>query len=257
METLTAAVIKCIARLDSASRRREEGLFMAEGTKCVADTLGHFKLHMLAATAAWRAEHPQWGALPQAVTASQRDLGRMSHLSTPPQVIAVYELPAECSSIMLPCGEPVLALDTIQDPGNLGTIIRTADWMGIHTIVASRATADCFAPKVVQATMGSIARVRVHYIDSLAGFLRGEAGRGREVYGTLLEGENLYRAPGLAPDPILVIGNEGRGISEEVKATLTRRLTIPSGEPGAPHGESLNAAIAAALAMAALTVGRR
>lgn len=254
METLTAATIKSISRLDSASHRRREGLFMAEGAKCVTDTLGHFTLHLIAATAAWWDEHPDLARLPEAVTATARDLGRMSHFSTPPQVIAVYRLPELPLEPVLPIGEPVLALDTLQDPGNLGTIIRTADWMGIHTVIASRDTVDCFAPKVVQATMGSISRVTVYYVDSLADTLRHHARRGRQVYGTLLEGEDLYRTADLVRDPILVIGNEGRGISDAVKATLTRALTIPSANPVAPHGESLNAAVAASLAMARLTL---
>lgn len=256
MEQLTAAMIKSVARLDSSSRRREEGLFKAEGTKCVTDTLGSFTLRLLAATAAWWAEHPDLARLPQAVTATARDLGRMSHLATPPQVIAVYHLPEPEELDSLPVGELVLALDTIQDPGNLGTIMRTADWMGVSTIIASRDTADCFSPKVVQATMGSISRVRVHYIDDLASLLRAEGERGRQVYGTLLEGDDIYHAGELAVDPVLVIGNEGRGISDPVKRVLTRRLTIPCANPGAPHGESLNAAVATALALAALTIAR-
>lgn len=210
---------------------------------------------MLAATAAWWEEHPELAGSAGAVTVTSREMGRMSHLTTPPQVMAVYELPATAGPVALPVDEPVLALDTIQDPGNLGTIIRTADWMGIHTIIASHGTADCFSPKVVQATMGSVARVRVHYTD-LPATLRDEARSGRAVYGTLLEGEDIYTADNLALYPILVIGNEGRGISEAVRQTLTRRLTIPCRTPGAPHGESLNAAVAAALAMAAITFPR-
>ena len=247
---LTSAIIKTVASLDKASHRRREGLFMVEGTKAVADTIGHFDLHMLICTAAWEESHPAIVDGLEVTRATARDLSRMSHMSTPPEVIAVYRLPMYAFEPRRLHGGLVLALDTIQDPGNLGTIIRTADWMGVRDIIASRETVDCFSPKVVQATMGSIVRVKVHYCDlpaTLAALREG----GMPVYGTVLGGDDIYAAD-LRPEGVIVVGNEGRGISAEVLAQVTERVTIPSyPRGGAAHGESLNAAVATAIVLAA------
>jgi len=144
--------------------------------------------------------------------------------------------------------ELVLALDEVQNPGNLGTIVRLADWFGIGDIVCSSGTADCFNPKVVQATMGAILRVRVHYTD-LPRFLAEAAGRGTPVYGTFLEGDNIYDAP-LTRGGIVVMGNEGRGVTPETARTVTRKLFIPP-YPADRHGsESLNVAMATGIVCA-------
>ena len=144
--------------------------------------------------------------------------------------------------------ELVLALDEVQNPGNLGTIVRLADWFGIGDIVCSPGTADCFNPKVVQATMGAILRVRVHYTD-LPRFLAEAAGRGTPVYGTFLEGDNIYDAP-LTRGGIVVMGNEGRGVTPETARTVTRKLFIPP-YPADRHGsESLNVAMATGIVCA-------
>lgn len=247
---LNNSIIKTVASLDKASHRRREGLFVVEGSKAVGDTLGHFELYMLACTAAWEEENKDWLKGVEFTRATARDLSRMSHLSTPSEVMAVYRLP-ECPEDGMPRrGGLILALDTIQDPGNLGTIIRTADWMGVRDIIASRETADCFAPKVVQATMGSIVRVRVHYCD-LPDALARLRDMGMSVYGTVLGGDDLY-ASELPDEAVIVVGNEGKGISAEVLAQVNRRVTIPSyPRGGADHGESLNAAIATAITLAA------
>lgn len=155
---LTKARRKEIASLAEAKGRRRQGAFMAEGTKCVLDTLGAFKLRLLAATEAWLAAHDVDGPV---VAVNRGMLGEMSSMSLAPDVIAVYELPDDyVFDPELPAGNLVIALDRVQDPGNLGTIIRTADWMGITTILASADTVDCFNPKVVQATMGAIPGLR-------------------------------------------------------------------------------------------------
>ena len=143
--------------------------------------------------------------------------------------------------------ELALALDGVQDPGNLGTIIRIADWFGITKIYCSRETADAYNPKVVQATMGSIARVRLVYTD-LVPMLRSAEGE-VPVYGTLLDGEDLYDKP-LTQGGIIVMGNEGNGISPEVRPLVTERLLIPSFPPNRPTAESLNVAIATAVVCA-------
>lgn len=146
----------------------------------------------------------------------------------------------------------ILALDSVQNPGNLGTIIRLADWFGITRILASRGTADVFNPKVVQATMGALVRVSVTYVDNLAATLKG---CGVPVLGTFLNGRNLYEAKDitLTPRPIVVMGNEGAGISPEVEATITDRILIPSFPPGRSTSESLNVAMATGIIISELT----
>lgn len=242
METITNSICRFVASLDERKHRRKEGAFKAEGTKCVLDTLPHFSLRALYATEEWLIEHPE-ASTPLSVKASRADLRRMSSLTTPADVIAVYDIPQRtldpgCASSAL-----VLALDTIQDPGNLGTIIRVADWYGITDIICSRETADCYSPKVIQATMGSISRVSVHYCD-LPSII--QEMNPPHVYGTFLNGDDIDTAP-LSDCGIIVIGNEGNGISAPVAATVSSRITIPSFPPGRPTGESLNAAVATAI----------
>ncbi len=139
-------------------------------------------------------------------------------------------------------GHLVLAMDDVQNPGNMGTIIRLADWFGITDIICSKASADCFNPKVVQATMGAILRVRVHYTE-LCPLLERAAKEGMPVYGTFLEGENIYRSE-LANEGIIVMGNEGRGISKEVAHIVNRKLFIPPYPADCRTSESLNVAMA-------------
>ena len=139
----------------------------------------------------------------------------------------------------------ILALDGVQDPGNMGTILRIADWFGIREVVCSEHTADCFNPKVVQATMGAIARVRVHYLP-LTEWLAQAVQAGVSVYGTFLDGETIYDAP-LTTGGIVVMGSEGKGVSAQVAALVTHRLYIPSFPAGVPTSESLNVATATAI----------
>lgn len=242
---ITNAEIKRAAALDTRRGRKKEGLFKAEGAKCVFETLGHFRPVALYATAEWLADHPEarlWGC---AVEAGRGELARMSSLTTAPEVIALYAIP-EPAPLPQASARLLLALDTIQDPGNLGTIIRVADWFGVTDILCSPETASCYSPKVVQATMGSIARVNLHYCP-LAETIRSLGPV--EVYGTFLGGEPLS---GIRPvnEGIIVIGNEGNGISAEVERVVTRRITIPSFPPGRPTVESLNAAVATSITLA-------
>lgn len=236
--------------LASAAKRREAGLFVAEGAKTVCDLMGAFPIEMLFATDAWLGDNPELAALPQSVQATARELSRMSNMVTPPPVIGVFRLPDDELTPTELSGQLVLVLDRIQDPGNLGTMIRTADWMGVRHIVCSPDTADCFGPKVVQATMGSLARTHVHYTP-LEPLLEHMLAEGRTVAGTFIGGEDIYAAS-LPQDTLLVIGNEGRGISDALLPCISRRVTIPPYNAGESHGESLNAAIAAAICMAAI-----
>ena len=175
---------------------------------------------------------------------TEEELRRLSFLQHPQEVLAIFELPKEQNISLTPHPLPLtshlsLALDGIQDPGNLGTIIRVADWYGIDTIYCSHDTADAWSPKVVQATMGSIARVHIIYCD-LEQMLRETT---LPIYGTVLDGDNIY-AHQLSQEGIIVMGNEGKGISAPIRQLLTHRLLIPQMRPGA---ESLNVAIATAI----------
>lgn len=250
MAELTKNIYRTVRSLDERKTRRKECAFKAEGTKCVLDTLGHFTLRNLFATHEWLEMHQQFvrkhchGDEPVKVT--RNDLSRMSSLSTPADVIAVYDIPELKFDPQSLSDNLILALDTIQDPGNLGTIIRVADWFGVHDILCSQETADCFSPKVIQSTMGSISRVKLYY-GCLPEMIR--AVGAKNVYGTFLDGENISNAT-LANKGIIVIGNEGKGISAEVEATVSERLLIPSYPEGQETGESLNAAIATAITLA-------
>lgn len=232
--------IKWVRSLALKKNRDKERCFVAEGTKCVLDTIGSFAVESLFCTDEWARLHDVGKAI--IVTASQ--LERMSMLKTPTDVIAVYCMPTysiDYSAI----GETLsLALDNIQDPGNLGTIIRIADWFGIHDIFCSDGTVDVYNPKVVQATMGAISRVRVHYCDLSELF--GNLNKDVPVYGTFLNGRNIYEEE-LGVKGIIVMGNEGKGISAQTEKYVTKRLLIPSYPTGATTSESLNVAMATAI----------
>ncbi|MCM1517809.1 MAG: RNA methyltransferase [Pseudoflavonifractor sp.] len=247
MSEITKNMCRMVASLASVKHRRQEGCFVAEGSKCVIDTWGHFTCRHLFATQEWMESNPDIAAASGAIRATAADLSRMSHLSTPADVIAAYEMPVYDIADVNPRETLVVALDRIQDPGNLGTIIRIADWFGIRDIVCSPDTVDVFNPKVIQATMGAISRVRVHYlplssyIDSLSGDI--------PVYGTFLYGTDIYTTP-LSDHGVIVMGNEGNGISDDVATRVSRRLLIPPYPAGAETSESLNVGMATAITVA-------
>ena len=212
--------------------------------------MGHFTLRYLFATYEWLETHSQQvkrlSGIGTVVKVTRNDLSRMSSLTTPSDVIAVYEIPKREPEFSNLSHGLILALDTIQDPGNLGTIIRVADWFGVREILCSAETADCFSPKVIQSTMGSISRVKLYYgnLPDMISKTKAPA-----VYGTFLDGESISEAK-IGENGIIVIGNEGKGISKEVEAVVTERLLIPSYPQGEVTGESLNAAIATAITLA-------
>ncbi len=234
--------IKWIKSLELKKHRRESGLFVAEGHKLVIDNLHTMRCHTLVATEQWYAANPDAKA-PEMYVASTQDLAKVSFLKTAQEVLAIFEMPKYKLSAADLSGKLTIALDTIQDPGNLGTIIRLADWFGIEDIVCSMETADCFAPKTVQATMGAIARVRVHYTNLVDFF---DSLPAMPVYGTFLEGENIYNKE-LSSDGIIVMGNEGKGISAEVARKVNAKLHIPNYPADRPTSESLNVAIATSI----------
>ena len=228
MEHISKNQIKLIRSLQQKKFRDETGLFVAEGEKCVEELRKAFELVMLV----------------NRDNASEREIEQMSSLRTPQGVIGVFrQRPATGNPTT--CNRLILALDGVQDPGNLGTIIRTADWFGVDHIVCSKDTADCYNPKVVQATMGSLARVQIHYVD-LVQWIQDQ--EDTPVYGTLLDGKNIYKTK-LTDHGIIVMGNEGNGISPEVRPLITHPLLIPSYRAD-DHAESLNVAIATAVTLA-------
>jgi len=240
MVTLTNAEKKLLSSLATPKGRRQTGLFMAQGTKCVLDTLAHFRLEAVYATSEWSVAHPDV----QVDVVSRTDIKAVSTLTTPPDVVAIYHIPDQITDEPTQ-GNLYLALDCVQDPGNLGTIMRVADWMGVRTIFASKDTADVWNPKVVQATMGAIARVGIRYVDNLPSFL---AASQLPVFATTLDGDNIY-CTHLPSSAIIVMGNEGAGIRPETASAATHKLLIPSYPPGEPTSESLNVAVATAIAL--------
>lgn len=239
---LTKAQVKWVRSLQNKKVRDELGLFVAEGQKCVSELQDAFPLELL--------------ITPD--NASPTEIEQMSSLRTPQGVIGVFRkqrntLPPDAPYAILTDGNNalVLALDGIQDPGNLGTIIRTCDWFGVHHIFCSLDAADCFNPKVVQATMGALARVQVHYTDLLP-LLQSYRQAHIPVYGTLLDGRDMY-ASGTIQDKqrgLIVMGNEGNGLSAEVRTRITHPLYIPHYPRETKTSESLNVSIATAIVLA-------
>ena len=230
--------LKYIRQLEQKKYRRREGCFVAEGTKVVGDLLQRYRPEAVFATADWQAPA---GITPQLVT--DDELRRISFLQHPQQVLALFPLPSVNSLPSSVNSELSLALDGVQDPGNLGTIIRIADWFGISTIICSEDTVDAWNPKVVQATMGSIARVNIIY-NNLPDFLD-SLPADFPVYGTFLDGDNIYTQE-LTREGLIIMGNEGNGISDAVRAKVNRRLLIPDFHQG-ETADSLNVAIATAI----------
>ncbi len=240
--------IKYIRSLALKKQRTADGVFVAEGRKLVSDLLPHFSARYLAATRQWFDDNPQLASrLPSDCdVVTDDELRRISAQETPQSVLAVFGQQTDDTPLAEAAAAGLcLMLDDIQNPGNLGTIIRLADWFGIRHIYCSHATADVYGPKTVQATMGSLARVHVHYIDLEQG-LSALRDSGTPIYGTFLSAPSLYEAP-LSRHGIIIMGNEGNGISPAVASHVTRRLFIPSFPPDAPTGESLNVAIATAI----------
>ncbi len=227
--------IKLITSLEHKKFRQKNKLFIAEGVKVIQELLlSNFELEHLYVT------EPIFDELNQdAITViSENDLKKISCLSTPNNCLALFKIPKEKK---ITNDGLILALDDIRDPGNLGTIIRLCDWFGVGQIVCSEQSVDVFNPKVVQATMGSLARVNVTYVN-LPLFL---SASNQTVFGTFMNGENVYQKQ-LPPNGILVLGNEANGISKEVEKCISQRLAIPRFGK-VKKTESLNVATAAAV----------
>ncbi|ULB33275.1 MULTISPECIES: RNA methyltransferase [Proteiniphilum] len=234
--------IKYIRSLKEKKHRIENNTFVAEGTKLVLDLLATCQCQLIAALPEVISAHPELKA-GEIVEADESELKKATFLKTAPQIIAVFYQPeSNIDNINFDEGL-TLVLDGIQDPGNVGSIVRIADWFGIEHVVCSYDTADIYNPKTVQATMGAIARVRVHYTD-IPEFLQKQINL--PVYGTFLDGENIYNKT-LSNRGFIVMGSEGKGIGAETEKRITRRLFIPNFPSGRDTSESLNVAAATAV----------
>jgi TrmH family RNA methyltransferase len=245
---LTKAKIKFVKSLADRKNRAAAGLFVAEGAKAVEDLLGStLEIKELFAVKTWldaaaatvpRARHCE--------EVSESDLARLSDLTTAHGVVAVVAIPDIRYTAADLDRQLVVGLESLQDPGNLGAIIRLCDWFGIAHIIASRTTVDCFNAKVVQATMGSIARVHVHYRHDFVETIDELKSRGKSVYATSPAGADLYGAK-LATDAVILFGNEGSGLRQELMSIGTQRLCIPRHNAISESIESLNVAVAAGI----------
>lgn len=239
--------LKYIRSLDSKKHRNEEGVFIAEGNKLVADMLYAFESELIIAKPSWMATQ---GDIParELLIADEEDIRKASLLKNPQDVIAVFKQPQWSIDDISPENQLILVLDGVQDPGNLGTIIRIADWFGVEHLICSMDTADVFNPKVVQATMGSLARVKVHYTDPEP-YLTKQKEAGIPVYGTFPDGENMYGRE-LSPNGFIIMGNEGNGIRPAIASLADEKLFIPDYPAGKDSSESLNVAMATAIVCA-------
>lgn len=240
---ITNSFIKYVCSLSMKKNREEERCFVAEGTKCVRDTWDYFNCRKIIATRAWYEKFGHSGHLGKIVFANSQQMQRMSQFSTAADVIALYDIPDYEPDEQEVRSSLNIVLDNIQDPGNLGTIIRIADWFGIKNIFCGKTTVDVYNHKVIQATMGAISRVHVTYCD-LEGLLQEFADV--PVYGTFLDGDDMYKAE-LSDNGFVVFGNEGRGISPKLSALIKNRLLIPPFPGGTATSESLNVGMSAAI----------
>jgi len=233
MILVSKSQIKLISSLQQKKYRNKLGLFIAEGAKVINEFLSSgFILHSLFST------EEDFNKLEDVQIISEKDLSKISFLKNPNNSVAIFEIPIR---------KPVLkegivvALDAIRDPGNLGTIIRLCDWFGVKQLVCSMDTVDCYNPKVIQATMGSIARVEVTYVE-LSEYINESF---LPVYLGCMDGENIYRQK-LPENAIIVLGNEANGISEKIKSLQTIKIAIPQFNEQ-QRVESLNVATATAI----------
>lgn len=246
---LTKNEIKFIKSLSTKRERDANRLFIAEGSKLVKDIIGcGGQVMQMVALSSWILENADFiethQLIPHSISPSEMD--RITELSTPSPVFAVFHQPQHSKS-EVPASS-ILILDDIRDPGNLGTIIRTADWFGIRTIICSSETVDCFNPKVIQSTMGSILRVSLTYV-LLEKFICENRSK-YTYYGTFMNGDSIKSISYTQPSA-LIIGNEAHGISKEVEQLIDQRIAIPGNQiaDGIAGPESLNAAIATSVVL--------
>lgn len=233
---VTKQEIKLIKSLNQKKYRQQLGLFIVEGIKGIEEFLNSdFKLHRLYTT-----KQIFEASKNETTEISENELKKITSLKNPNTALAIFEIP---KPVKVDNSGLIVALDDVRDPGNLGTIIRLCDWYGVKDLVCSLNTVDCYNSKVVQATMGSLTRVNITYLD-LAEFM---SNGNTQVFGTYMNGENIYSS-NLPNDGIIVLGNEANGISEKITSIIDRKLTIPQ-FGNSKDTESLNVANATAIVL--------
>lgn len=226
--------IKFIKSLQQKKYRNQNGMFVVEGIKTVQELLdSNFEPYKIYSSSGELFQYPS----DQLEIISEVDLKKISSLKNPNKVLGIFKIP---NSIKVDENDWIVALDDVRDPGNLGTIIRLCDWFGIKHLVCSEHTVDCYNPKVLQATMGSITRVNIMYTDLVQFIKKSEL----PVYGTFMDGNDIYSSK-MPLKGILVMGNEANGISSEIENLANLKVSIP--QFGSKATESLNVATAAAI----------
>lgn len=241
--SLSKNKISYIQSLKQKKYRKEHNTFVAEGSKLIFDLLPHMRCQLLVIAEDMQDKLQPTAEAEETIIATQAEIKKASHLATPPDAIAVFYQAQHDYSKTDFTDKLSLILDGVQDPGNLGTIIRIADWFGIENIFCSHDTADAYNTKTVQATMGALSRVNIHYaniVDLIVQYSN------TPIYGTFLNGANIYTET-LAPEGFIVMGNEGKGIRPEIEQLISHRLYIPSFSNNNTTSESLNVAVATAV----------
>lgn len=241
---LSKNTLKLITSLEQKKYRKESGLFVAEGGKTVNDLIDcGLVAEKVIATREWLDTHTLHGSH-NVIEVTEEELKRASFLRAPQGVLALFRQPSYTLDHNAPIQRLCLALDNVQDPGNLGTIVRIADWFGIEEIYCSNGSADIYNPKCIQATMGAAGRVKVFYtnLPELLATIKDKA----PIYGTFLDGEDMYDKQ-MGTNGIIVMGNEGNGISSECAQHINERLFIPNYPAGRDTSESLNVSTATAI----------
>jgi len=244
---ISQSKIKLINSLSKKKYRDLNKLFIAEGEKLVFDLIqSSVEIKWVITQNEWLEKH----SIPkniEVIETSYQYLKKISQLKTPPHIIAICKIPLKELSESFVSNSLSLALDDIQDPGNLGTIIRLADWFGIQNIICSTNTVDAYNPKVIQASMGAITRVNIFYTN-LKKFIESQINIETPVYGTFLDGDNIYTQK-LASNGIIVMGNEGNGISASIENLISQKLLIPTFSNHLEVSESLNVSTATAITL--------
>ncbi len=244
---LTKTNQQFIRSLSNKKDRDELGFFVAEGIKVVQDLIESGLTPYLVCNLQNSSQNNSVNIEQNSFEVSESEMAKISNLKTPPEILAVFKQKRPLLNDFFQLGfPPILFLDELQDPGNMGTLIRTADWFGIKHIVCTKNSVDCFNPKVIQATMGSIARVNIVYLD-MEDFFK-HLNSTYEIVGTFMEGNSIYEFTFKNPS-VIVIGNEGKGISKETQQYISKRISIPkqNSKFGNNNAESLNASVVASI----------
>lgn len=258
---ISSSKSKLIRSLLLKKYRDKHRLFVVEGEKMITElmtgtAINPFHIRELIATPEWMERHNKvlQKTEIELTEASRNEIKKVSNLVTPQPVIALIAIPQLIFNTEALLNSPVLAFESIRDPGNLGTIIRTADWFGIRHIVCTPDSTDLYNPKVVQSTMGAITRVQVHYQDLIA-LLGSKKLKSKTVIGTFMDGENIYEQT-LSPDPLILFGNESHGLSPGITPHICKRITIPSFSVSGRGSESLNVASSVAVVCSEIRRGQ-